>query len=51
MDEEDFENVSDEKDTATETGLRYSILAIFGMLCYIRLCIFRQNCNGIFCSK
>ena len=23
MDEEDFENVSDEKETATETGLRY----------------------------
>lgn len=28
MDEEDFENVSDETETATETGLRYSILPL-----------------------
>lgn len=32
MDEEDFENVSDEKETATETGLRYSILALYVVL-------------------
>ena len=28
MDEEDFEHFSDEKETATETGLRYSILPL-----------------------